>query len=240
MYAYIKGKLVELFEESLVIETAAGLAYELNVGPNTVARLRRDKESNNTLSQLAVADGVESSRPAAGQQDNMIIYTSLIVREDAHLLYGFLERKQKQLFELLLTIPRIGAKLASAICDNLSAEDLALAVMQDNPKRLTHIKGLGQKVAQRLLIDLKDKMQKLQAVGMLQQSEGPDATTPPAAVDAAADNAETFSKSEQYQDLLSALMVLGFSLPESKRMLKRSFNEALSLEENLKAALQAK
>lgn len=244
MYAYIKGELVQVADEHLVLETSGGVAYEINIGVNMASKLQAARAD--TSAQVTAVAKLDMDNSAAttntDAQEQLKIYTSLIVREDAHLLYGFLEQKQKKLFDLLLSIPRIGAKLAMAITDNITAEDLALAVMQDNVKQLTQIKGLGQKVAQRLLMDLKDKLQKLNLVigAAVSEAELLQAVNENTSLNSLKMEDEQESKSHKYQDLLSALLVLGFTVNESKRMLKQTFDATLTLEANLKLALQVK
>lgn len=239
MYAYIKGKITELYTDEVVVETVSGVAYSLLVGPKSILKLaakHASKEVDNASCLLNVDER---------------FYTSFIVREDAQLLYAFISRQDKLLFELLLTIPRIGAKLALAIVDNLTAAELIGAVLQDNPKPLVSVKGLGKKVAERVLLELKGKLNKLQPlVGadvtneIAKQAEQKVANMNDAESDVPT-NLSFTTKDKQpaqqmYEDLLSALMVLNFSLHESKQMLKLTFDPNETVEANLRKALQSR
>lgn len=238
MYAYIRGTITELYTDELVLETNTGVAYSLLIGPKALSKLAKKYQVGEEADVTCLI----------GQQERF--YTSFIVREDAQLLYAFLNRQDKLLFELLLTVPRIGAKLAQAIVDSLSPAELIAAVLQENTIPLVAVKGLGKKVAERVLLELKGKFSKLQLL------VGADLTAE-IAKQAKAKDTETASnldlpgnlalrakdkKPEQqmYEDLLSALMVLNFSLHESKQMLKLTFDPSLTVEENLKLALQSR
>lgn len=238
MYAYVRGTITELYTDELVLETNIGVAYSLLIGPKALSKLAKKYQVGEEADVTCLI----------GQQERF--YTSFIVREDAQLLYAFLNRQDKLLFELLLTVPRIGAKLAQAIVDSLSPAELIAAVLQENTIPLVAVKGLGKKVAERVLLELKGKFSKLQLL------VGADLTAE-IAKQAKAKDTETASnldlpgnlalrakdkKPEQqmYEDLLSALMVLNFSLHESKQMLKLTFDPSLTVEENLKLALQSR
>lgn len=239
MYAYIKGKITELYNEEIVVETVSGVAYSLLIGPKSLLKFAK-QHADSEQADLNSLRGVQAR-----------FYTSFIVREDAQLLYAFTSRQEKQLFELLLSIPRIGAKLATSIVDNLTAAELIGAVLQDNTKSLESVKGLGKKVAERVLLELKGKMNKLQPlVGADLTAEIAKQTKNKAIDEQTAENDMPINlvlnkkdkKPEQqmYEDLLSALMVLNFSLHESKQMLKLTFDPSLTVEDNLRKALQSR
>lgn len=247
MYAYIRGTITELYTDELVLETNTGVAYSLLIGPKALSKLAKKYQVGEEAEEAKEVKEADVTC-LIGQQERF--YTSFIVREDAQLLYAFLNRQDKLLFELLLTVPRIGAKLAQAIVDSLSPAELIAAVLQENTIPLVAVKGLGKKVAERVLLELKGKFSKLQLL------VGADLTAE-IAKQAKAKDTETASnldlpgnlalrakdkKPEQqmYEDLLSALMVLNFSLHESKQMLKLTFNPSLTVEENLKLALQSR
>ena len=108
MYAYLSGKITEIYQEQVFLEVN-NIAYAVNVGKNLQEKWQKEL--------------------AAGQTLEVKIYTTLIVREDAQMLYGFADRQSKQLFELLLSIPRFGAKLSLAVVDNIKAENLLACVL---------------------------------------------------------------------------------------------------------------
>lgn len=229
MYAYLSGKITEIYQEQVFLEVN-NIAYAVNVGKNLQEKWQKEL--------------------AAGQTLEVKIYTTLIVREDAQMLYGFADRQSKQLFELLLSIPRFGAKLSLAVVDNIKAENLLACVLTQDTKELVKIKGLGAKVAQRLLLELNNKLNKLQAasgdvkITESSHNSGETCDLPSSLREPASDlTTDKLSKSpakQKYDDLLAALMVLNFSLHESKQMLKLSFRPELTLEENLRLALQTR
>lgn len=132
MISYIKGELAEVLEDSIVVETG-GIGFEIRV-PALV------------LDEL----------PAEGEE--VKIYTYFHVREDAMQLFGFLERSDIRIFEQLLGVSGIGPKGAMAILSIMSAEDLQFAVLADDAKTISKAPGVGLKTAQKLILELKDKM----------------------------------------------------------------------------------
>ena len=132
MYAFIKGQVAERRADGVVIETAGGVGYLLLASSQTLARL------------------------GAGEQ--VKLYTHFSVREDAMALYGFATKEEQQMFEKLVSVNGIGPKVALGILSALSVTDLAMAVVTDDASALTRAPGVGKKTAQRIIIDLKDKI----------------------------------------------------------------------------------
>ncbi len=132
MFAYISGELAEIQNQRVVIDVH-GLGYSIAV-PNSI------------LSRL----------PAQGAQ--VKLYTYLQIREDGQELYGFLDREEKALFEKLLTVTGIGPKVAIGMLSALTPNQLALAILTGDIKVLSSAPGIGKKTAQRLVLELKDKM----------------------------------------------------------------------------------
>lgn len=132
MIAYVKGRLVEVSEDSVVVENN-GIGYDLRV-PGTV------------LMQL----------PIIGSE--VKIYTYLYVREDAALLFGFLTKDELEIFKLLITVSGIGPKGALAILSKVTTDELRFAVMTDDVKTISSAPGIGAKTAGKLIIELKDKL----------------------------------------------------------------------------------
>ena len=131
MIAFVRGTVAEVSLSSAVVEVG-GVGLELNCTPNTLASLR---------------EGQEARLP-----------TSMIVREDSMTLFGFLDDDEKALFEMLLTASGVGPKLAQAMLAVLSPDDLRRAVTTEDIKALTRVPGIGQKGAQRIVLELKDRI----------------------------------------------------------------------------------
>ena len=140
MIEYIKGILTELNPTEAVIE-AAGVGYGIAI----------------TLPTYSALVGNENQEAK--------LYISEIIREDVHEVYGFYERKERQLFELLLTVSGVGAATARMILSAFTAEELRMLIATGNSKGMAKVKGLGPKTAQRIIVDLKDKALKLDLGG---------------------------------------------------------------------------
>jgi Holliday junction DNA helicase RuvA len=131
MIAFVRGTVADVSLTSAVLEVG-GIGLELNCTPNTLASLR---------------EGTEARLP-----------TTMIVREDSMTLFGFLDDDEKSLFEMLLTASGVGPKLAQAMLAVLSPDDLRRAVATEDIKTLTRVPGIGQKGAQRIVLELKDRI----------------------------------------------------------------------------------
>ena len=132
MYSYIKGELAEVGTESITVE-ASGIGYCIYI-------------SNMAFSYL----------PSIGE--DVKIYTYLYVREDAMIIYGFLDKDDLNVFKQLITVSGIGPKGALGILSVLSADDLRFAILSGDAKTISKAPGIGAKTAQRVILDLKDKM----------------------------------------------------------------------------------
>ncbi|MCJ1656191.1 Holliday junction branch migration protein RuvA [Staphylococcus sp. NRL 16/872] len=133
MYAYIKGQLTQLFPTHVVIETTSGIGYEIQT-PNSY---RFQKYLNKEAT----------------------IYTSLIVREDAQLLYGFINEEEKDMFLSLIKVTGIGPKSALAILATSTPNEVKRAIENENDAYLTKFPGIGKKTARQIVLDLKGKVQ---------------------------------------------------------------------------------
>jgi holliday junction DNA helicase RuvA len=131
MIAFVRGTVADVSLTSAVVEVG-GVGLELNCTPGTLASLR---------------SGAEATLP-----------TTMIVREDSMTLFGFLDDDEKSLFEMLLTASGVGPKLAQAMLAVLSPDDLRRAVATEDIKALTRVPGIGQKGAQRIVLELKDRI----------------------------------------------------------------------------------
>ncbi len=133
MYAYFEGKLIDLTPASAVVD-CNGVGYSVNISLNTYTKLK-DKTSCR-------------------------MFTHLVVREDAMVLYGFADQKERQVFRQLISVSGVGANTARLILSSLSPDEVAEAIITGNVPVLQSIKGIGAKSAQRIIVDLKDKMGK--------------------------------------------------------------------------------
>ena len=154
--------------------------------------------------------------PAVGQ--GVTLYTHLVVREDAHLLYGFSRISQRQLFRNLLKVNGVGPRVALAILSGLSDQEFMQCVMQEDIGRLTKVPGIGRKTAERLIIEMRDKVDQ----GLL---KGGAARPVPVSAD-------------PVQEAVSALIALGYKPPEASRAVQNVNQDGLSSEELIRQALR--
>lgn len=131
MFAHICGKVTDLYHDRAVVE-AYGLGYELNCSGNTLNALQKDKEAK-ILLHLHIGDGFLA-------------------------LYGFIDETERAMFRRLITVTRVGPKLALGILGSLRAADVAAAIITENADALARVPGLGKKTAQRILLELKEKI----------------------------------------------------------------------------------
>ncbi|MGH8744341.1 MAG: Holliday junction branch migration protein RuvA [Burkholderiales bacterium] len=186
MIGRITGILVEKHPPQVLLEVA-GVGYELDVPMSTFYQL-----------------------PAIGQQ--VTLHTHLIVREDAHLLYGFATEQEREAFRRLLKISGVGARIALSVLSGLSVADLARAVTNQDSERLTKIPGIGKKTAERLILELRGKLE-----------SGADAGVAPAA--------------GKGQDVLNALASLGYNDREAAWAIKQ-LPEGLPVADGIRQALK--
>ena len=189
MYAYIKGELAEKNIDSIVVE-AAGVGYLIYIPTQYFDML-----------------------PDEGE--DVKIYTYLCVREDAMILYGFLSKDDLEIFKLLITVSGIGPKGGLAILSTLPADDLRFAILSGDSKAISKAPGIGAKTAQRVILDLKDKLS-LEASG-----------------------AAVSMNSTVKNDAVMALNALGYSSTESlKAVSKVDITADMDVEDVLKLALK--
>ncbi len=155
--------------------------------------------------------------PATGQ--SVTLYTHLVVRDDAHLLYGFVRDSQRQLFRQLLKVNGVGPRVALAILSGLTDQEFTQCVMREDIARLIKVPGIGRKTAERLIIDMRDKVDP----GLLQSG----GATRPAMLAA-----------DPVQEAISALLALGYKPPEASRAVQNIPPEGLSSEELIRQALK--
>ena len=198
MFYHINGVVTDM-EPNLVVLECGGVGYALNASLNTISSVK------------------------AGERVKLYIYE--IIREDAHDLYGFASKSEKHCFELLLAISGVGPKAALSILSSNTPDGLALAVLNGDEKALTSAPGIGKRIAQRILLELKDKMAKESAATGLDFSGGAGSVNIPAFTSNATEAAQ-------------ALAVLGYSSAEVSQALKGVDVENLPLEEIIRQSLK--
>ena len=184
MIAHLRGRLLTKHPNQVVIETG-GVGYEVNISVPTFSEL-----------------------PASGSEVALLIHTH--VREDLIALYGFLHPAEKQLFEKLMTVSGIGAKLAITILSGMAADEMAGAIRGNDVARLTRIPGIGKKTAERMVLELRDKL--------------------PAPTGTSAAAVPVMSATEE--DVLSALMNLGYQRPMAEKALASAVKNGLGKEKS--------
>lgn len=205
MIRYIKGIYSMTFENSIIVENASGIGFEIFIPAG-------------------------SPLYRYGEGEEIMVYTSMAVKEDDISLYGFHNREALELFELLITVNGIGAKAAMAILSVLSPEELRRAILFEDAKEISRANGVGKKTAERVILELKEKIGKLSG-GMSEASipaELSGGTVSPGA-DGAADNRV---------EAINALIALGYSKAEAFGAISQVPEDGLSCEDYIKKALK--
>lgn len=196
MIEYIKGELTELTPALAVVE-CHGIGYGINVSLNTYSGIQGKKDIK--------------------------LYIVEAIREDAHILYGFSTKQERELFLLLITVSGIGGNTARMILSALSPSELCNVISSGNDKLLKTVKGIGLKTAQRIIVDLKDK---IGTTGI----EASDVLTAPV----------THAHSEVYEEAIAALTMLGFAQAPSQKAVSAILKEEpeAAVEKVIKLALK--
>ena len=204
MIEYIKGNLAGLTPTYAVIE-AAGVGYAINIALPTYSAL---VGKENTETKLFVTE---------------------IIREDTHDLFGFFTRGERELFLMLMTVSGIGANTARMIMSAYSASEIRQIIATGNARALSQVKGLGPKTAQRIIVDLKDKVLKIEIEVLNAGAKTQDGFMIPAEVD-----------SEIKQEAISALTMLGFAAAASGKVVDKILTAEpnASVEQVIKMALK--
>lgn len=204
MIEYIKGNLTDLTPTYAVIE-AAGVGYAINIALPSYSALA-GKE--NTETKLFVTE---------------------IIREDTHDLFGFFTRGERELFLMLMTVSGIGANTARMIMSAYSASEIRQIIATGNARALSQVKGLGPKTAQRIIVDLKDKVLKVDLENQEQGIKSQDGLLSSVEVD-----------NEVKQEAVSALTMLGFAAAASGKVVDKILKEDpnASVEKVIKMALK--
>ena len=177
MYDYIKGKLVEKNPAYAVIE-ANGVGYLLNISLHTYSLLK--------------------------EEEHCLLFAHLAVREDAMVLFGFYEKEERELFRQLITVSGVGTNTARMILSSLSPDEVSQAIIREDSVLLQKIKGIGLKTAQRIIIDLKDKLYK----------------------ELIPHEKIVFQHNTKKDEALSGLLILGFQ----KTMAEKALNKVIEIE----------
>lgn len=168
MIAYLKGNFTNINPSTVIIDVS-GIGYEVNISLNTYTHIQNQKQG--------------------------LLYTHLLIKEDAHLLYGFADVKEKDIFLALLSVSGIGANTARLILSYMKPDEVATAILHGDSRALERIKGIGKKTAERAVLELKDKMGKQSADVILPAGNTGSAR----------------------QDALEALLALGISKPQAEQ-----------------------
>lgn len=192
MIYYVKGKFVEKTATNVIVD-CAGIGYDVQISLNTYADIE------------PLAEG--------------LLFTYHLVREDAEMLFGFSTKREKALFELLISVSGVGANTARVILSSLAPAEVEQAIMSEDAATLQGVKGIGAKTAQRIVIDLRDKVAKVAAAGdspMLARAGG--------------------ARAEAH----AALTTLGISAKQAEGALNKLLKQdpAMSTEELVRKALQ--
>lgn len=199
MYAFIEGEVCEKLNGSLVL-LASGVGWQLNC-------------SNNTL----------QAAPPVGEK--MRCYTYLSVREDAMELFGFASREEKEMFLQLTSVSGIGPKTALGVLGAMPLRDLNLAILLGDVNALSRAPGIGKKTAQRIALELKDKISQADVSAAAAPSQG--------AVSAAALNSDAVTEA------IEALIALGYSSTEARNAISQIKDQTDKPEELIRLALRA-
>ncbi|MBW6534970.1 MAG: Holliday junction branch migration protein RuvA [Mariniphaga sp.] len=191
MYEFIRGAVAHLNPASVVVD-AGGIGYFINISLNTYSKI------------------------GGKQEVNLLIHQ--VVREDAHVLYGFAERVERDLFRNLISVSGVGAGTAIMMLSSLNPDELTTAVATGNVEVLKAVKGIGAKTAQRIIIDLRDKLGKMPESGQILIS--PDNTL--------------------QNEALSALVMLGFAKKDADKAVSKIIKDdpEATVERVIKTALK--
>ncbi len=195
MIEYIDGRLTQKTPTYAVIE-CSGVGYHLKISLHTYSKI--------------------------GEQERCKLYTHLSIKEDAHTLYGFSDEQERQVFRLLILVSGIGTNTARLMLSSLSPKEIQLAILSNNVAQLQSIKGIGAKTAQRVIIDLQDKIGREDTASLSPLIGG-------------------FNNNIK-DEALSALVTLGFAKNAAEKTLDqiiKSQGSAMSVEQLIKNALKA-
>ena len=189
MITQIRGRLIEKSPTEVVVD-CNGIGYSINISLNTFSKI--------------------------GSEENIKLYTHLIIKEDSHSLYGFFEKSERSLFKLLISVSGVGASTGRMMLSSLTPNEIVSAIMTENVQVIQSIKGIGLKTSQRVILELKDKVLSIEG------SEKQELTL-----------------NNESNEAASALEVLGYSQKQTSKILSKiiSENPGINVETLIKKAL---
>ena len=194
MYAYIRGKIVEKSNNYVIVENN-GIGYRIFMSSTAIDKIQEEDEE-------------------------VKIYTYYQVREDNISLYGFLQKEELRMFELLLSVSGVGAKSAIAMLSSILPSEFAMAIIQNDTSKLTKIQGVGAKTAARIVLELKDKLKTEEAI-----SKADDSIQ------------KVIRNDEEIEEALQALQILGYNKKEIEKAFEKLELANLSTQDIIKKAL---
>jgi Holliday junction DNA helicase RuvA len=189
MISRLNGRLIEKNPTDLLIE-CGGVGYEVKISLNTFSVLPN--------------------------QEAIVIYTKQIIREDAHMLYGFASKDEREMFTHLISVSGIGPNTAIIMLSSMTPDEIAQAIVSEDVSRIQKVKGIGTKTAQRVIIDLKGKVAKMEL---------------------GTENIFSLNNRNRF-DALNALVSLGFDKKSAEKVLDKIDTGTLTVEELIKEALR--
>jgi Holliday junction DNA helicase RuvA len=192
MYEYLKGKLIEKTPSNIIIE-CSGVGYFLNISLQTFSQIK--------------------------DIENIKLFTHQVVKEDSHTLFGFISKGERTIFRQLISVSGVGANTARVILSSMSTDEVFEAIIMNNVAALKAVKGIGAKTAQRIILDLKDKIKKDE--NSTEKFDGSHNTTK--------------------EEALSALVMLGFARQSADKAIQKVFESqgfSISVEELVRYSLK--
>lgn len=198
---YLKGRLAELTPTTAVVDVN-GVGYELNITLTTFSSL--EKEAGGQLGERSQAVDAK-------------LYVHEVIREDAWMLYGFASKRERELFRELIGVSGVGSGSARMILSSIPPAELEQVITSGDERRLKSVKGIGGKTAQRIIVDLRDKIKPTGDSLLIQAG----------------------AQSDVFDEALAALVMLGFAKPASQKVLSKLFSQepSLKVEQAIKKAL---
>lgn len=193
MFSYIKGKLVSKLINYIIVEVG-GIGFKIFMSTSSIAKLNENEEVK--------------------------IHTYMQVKEDDISLYGFITNEELRMFELLISVSGVGAKSAIAMLSNITPSSFALAIITNDIKALTKIPGIGNKTAQRIVLELKDKLKTEESISN--------------------DNEEiavAIKDDNKSNEAVQALKVLGYTNSEIEQVLEKIDTNSMTVEDIIRTAL---
>jgi Holliday junction DNA helicase RuvA len=177
MITQIRGRLVEKNPTYVVVD-CSGVGYLLHISLQTFSSL--------------------------GDEEAILLYTHLAIREDAHTLYGFISKTEREVFRLLISVSGVGPSIARTMLSSMTSEEIQNAIASENVRLIQSVKGIGAKTAQRVIVDLKDKIMKTFDI----------------------DEVSVQTNNTNKEEALSALEVLGFNRKQSEKVVSAILKES--------------